>query len=169
MARRATPRPLGRGNPQAQSAYERRIAAYQAAHPGATRAQARGHAPKIIAGLEVREHVSRRARELREDLTTYQRGAIRKWAAGQAARLEKPGANRERLAKAIGDDMTEKTIKRGYDAFRAMADELRRMGRARNRQGKVLILAGRARNIAVMEDIADEWDIDLEWLFYGSA
>ena len=160
MARRATPRPSGRGNPQAQSAYERRIAAYQAAHPGATRAEARGHAPKIVAGRVVKEHVSRRERERREDLTTYQRGAIRKWAAGQA---KKSGADPDE----IGDVMIERTIKKGYPAFRAMADELRRMHRARNKQGKVVILAGRANNIAIMEDLAEEWDIDFEWMFYG--
>jgi hypothetical protein len=167
MARRATPRPSGRGAPQAQSAYERRIVAYQAAHPGATRAEARGHAPKIIEGREVREHVSRKARESREDLTTYQRGAIRKWAAGQAARLEKPGANREQAAKRIGDAMIERTIKRDYEAFKSMAAELRRLHRQRSHQGKVLILAGRANNIAIMEELAEEWDIDVDWLFYG--
>lgn len=167
MARRATPRPSGRGTPQAQSAYERRIAAYQAAHPGATRAQARGHAPKIVEGRVVKEHVSRRERERREDLTTYQRGAIRKWAAGQAARLERPGVNRDRLAERMGKDMIEKTIKRGYDAFRDMADQLRRMARERSHRGKVLILAGRANNIAIMEELAEEWDIDFEWMFYG--
>jgi hypothetical protein len=160
MARRATPRPSGRGNPQAQSAYERRIAAYQAAHPGATRAEARGHAPKIIEGREVREHVSRRERERREDLTTYQRGAIRDWSRKQAL---KSGANPDRMAAV----MIERTIKRGYPAFRAMADELRRMARMRNRQGKVIRLEGRAQNIAIMEDLAAEWDIDFEWMFYG--
>jgi hypothetical protein len=160
MARRATPRPSGRGNPQAQSAYERRIAAYQAAHPGATRAEARGHAPKIVEGREVREHVSRRERELREDLTTYQRGAIREWSRQQA---RKSGANADRMATV----MIERTIKRGYPAFRAMADELRRMARMRNRQGKVIRLEGRAQNIAIMEDLAAEWDIDFEWMFYG--
>jgi hypothetical protein len=167
MARRPSSRPQGRGHPQAQSAYERRIAAYQAAHPGATRAEARGHAPKIIQGRVVKEHVSRRERERREDLTTYQRGAIRKWAAGQAARLEKAGASRERLAKQIGETMIERTIKRGYDAFRDMAGELRRMHRERAHQGKVVIFAGRANNIAIMEEIAEEWDIDFEWAFYG--
>jgi hypothetical protein len=167
MARRPNPRPQGRGNAAAQSAYERRIAAYQAAHPGATRAEARGHAPKIIEGRLVKEHVARRERERREDLTTYQRGAIRKWAAGQAARLERAGVNRERAAERIGKAMIERTIKRGYDAFKDMAAELRRMARQRSHQGKVLILADRANNIAIMEDLAEEWDIDLEWLFYG--
>ena len=160
MARRATPRASARGAPQAQSAYERRIAAYQAAHPGATRAEARGHAPKVVAGRVVKEHVARRERERREDLTTYQRGAIRKWAAGQAL---KSGADPDRMAAV----MIERTVKRGYPAFRDMADELRRMHRVRNRQGKVVILAGRANNIAIMEEFAEEWDIDFEWMFYG--
>ena len=75
----------------------------------------------------------------------------------------KSGANPDRMATV----MIERTIKRGYPAFRAMADELRRMHRARNKQGKVVILAGRANNIAIMEELADEWDIDFEWMFYG--
>lgn len=167
MARRPTPRPRGRGNAAAQSAYERRIAAYQAAHPGATRAEARGHAPKVVRGRVVKEHVERRERERREsDTTTGQRGVIRKWVREQARRN---GARPHQVESMIAH-MIERVAQRGaagYEAFKAMAAELRRLHRTRSHQGKVVILAGRAANLAIMEEFATEWDIDLEWLFYG--
>ena len=159
MARRPTPRPRGRGNASAQSAYERRIADYQAKHPGASRQEARGH--------KAREHVERRERERREsDTTTGQRGVIRKWVREQARKNgAKPHQVESMIAHMIGRIAQRGAA--GYEAFKAMAAELRRMHRTRTHQGKVVILAGRAANLAIMEDFAQEWDIDLEWLFYG--
>ena len=163
MARRPNPRPRGRGNAAAQSAYERRIAnaIAKAAAEGRpiTRQEARGH--------KAREHVERRERERREsDTTTGQRGVIRKWVREQARKNgAKPHQVESMIAHMIGRIAQRGAA--GYEAFKVMAAELRRMHRTRTHQGKVVILAGRAANLAIMEDFAQEWDIDLEWLFYG--
>ena len=159
MARRPSSRPRGRGHPQAQSAYERRIADYLAKHPGASRQEARGH--------KAREHVERRERERREsDTTTAQRGVIRKWVREQARRNGARASEVETMiAHMIG--LVAQRGQAGYEAFKAMTAELRRMNRTRSHQGKVIVLAGRAQNLGIMEEFAAEWDIDLEWLFYG--
>jgi hypothetical protein len=139
----------------AETAYQRRIRLYKERHPGATTQEARGK--------RAGEHIARKARESREDTTTYQRGKVREWVRRQAQRNgARPAAVAEMHAK-----MQERLIKNGYEAFRQMADWLRRQHAKKNKQSKVIVIAGRAANLAIMEQFAEFWDIDLEWLYYG--
>lgn len=154
MARRPT-RAAPAAPARPETPYQKRIRLYKERHPGATTQEARGK-PRA-------EHRIRKAREVHEDTTTYQRGYIRKWAAGQARKV---GAN----ADYVYETMLEKVIKRGRDGFadfRAMVDGVRRLAREKARLSKAGRIEGRARRAGEMEDWAAEWDIDLEWLYYG--
>lgn len=166
MVKSPSSRPRGRGRPQ--SAYEKRIAAHLAAHPGATRQEARGHKP--------REHVARATREreqaLQGGLTTYERGQIKRLAAEIAPMVRGAGAadindRLKRWAQGHG----------GYGAVRALKDEVKALKKikgarviVRRRRGARIIkldISGRAANRARMEAWAERWGLpDWRWLFY---
>lgn len=103
MARGA--KPGSRGKPREPSRYEKRIEKYLAAHPGATRQEARGHGP--IGGVE---HIRRRERELERQatgggLTTYNKRRVREIADDIAKRTGEPQQDvRDRLLAAATRD-----------------------------------------------------------------
>lgn len=121
------------------SAYERRIARYLAAHPGATRQQARGH--------KQREHITRRERE-RERVEAY---ALR-----QAWRGEGRGA---RSADEIEEDLLEKIAEHGFGWFSRLERAINAL-HERYRQG------GSAPLGFDLGEIADEYDIPDGEAFY---
>lgn len=121
MAKKAKPRSKGRGAspkaPPPQSAYERRIAKYLAAHPGATRQQARGHKEKA-------EHKTREKRERAKyhGLTIRERNAVYAFAIKQAHKdpnNDDPDAFAEELVRWAGEQ--------GYGAFREVVAEQQRL------------------------------------------
>lgn len=148
-----------------QTAYQRRIA--RAMAQGKTLQEARGHKAK--------EHIPRRKRELEEGETTYQRGAIKKFATKQARRAD-------RDVDTTVDQMRRWVRRRGWDAFVHVREEVARLARQkrlrperlRGRRGRVIDLSERIaraqeqrdRNIEKMEEIADEYGIDFDFLFY---
>lgn len=169
MARRPSARAKPRGQPRKRdyaAEYARRVAGTPKGSP--ERQRKRGHAPPP--GRT--EYQVRAERERFEDTTTSQRAAIRRWAREQALRNRTRGESVDHAmsrAERFATTMIAKVAERpqGYEEFKAMTAELRRMRRERSHRGKVLVLAGRAANIAAMEEFADEWDIDLEWLLYN--
>lgn len=77
-----TPRAAAPAKRRGPSAYEKRIADYLRKHPGATRQEARGH--------KVREHITRRQREI---------DRLERFAEQQAARFK--GADSEEILEAL--------------------------------------------------------------------
>lgn len=158
MTKRATARGRGRA-PRPQTAYEKRIARFLAAHPGATRQQARGHKP--------REHIERRERELAAGITTYQRSMVRRWALEQAERNPRISDPEEMVRR-----LQRWTTHHGYERFRqvrAFQQGLKQTKRQRLRkrirvEGKVIrIEAGPADSsgptIAKMADRFEQADL----------
>ena len=160
-------RASGRGKPPpAESAHARRVRLYLEKHPGATKAQARGHKPA--------EHATRakRAREEKR-LTENERAAIRRYARAQAKRS---GADAGEL---YGDmiDWTRREGGKGYKDFERMRrfrDRLHKKGpsdvRVRIRKGTAELIGDtRARegNIEAMDNFIDDNEVpDPTWLWY---
>jgi|SRR5215469_5025991 len=147
-----------------QSAYERRIERYLAAHPGATRQEARGH--------KAREHVERKVRETAAGkLTTYQRQAVRNFAYRQARRDP-----RNDDPEATATAMRAWTEREGWDRFRELRDKVNALAKGKRarvrrtvREGRQVLrvdLTGRSRNAGEMEELSDAWEIPFEWMFY---
>ena len=160
-------RASGRGKPPpAESAHARRVRLYLEKHPGASRAQARGHKPA--------EHATRKAKARREKrLTENERAAIRRYVRAQAK------------AGRIGDDEVsdlaastiawaqEQGYRRAFERMRDTRDRLKKTpSNLRVRKLKdgttelVGDLAQRDRNIDVMDDFMDEFappDVRLLW------
>lgn len=157
-------RPARGGGPPRESAYERRIRLYIEKHPGASRAQARGHRPS--------EHETRRKRaEAEGRLTERERAAIRRFARRNARRRE--GADPDE----IYSDMLAWARERGFGAFDAMRSQvadLEKRGASRVRirmRGKVAHFEGnvaaQAANVATMEGFATRHGVsDIQWLYY---
>lgn len=153
----------GRGKrPPAESAHARRIRLYLEKHPGATRAQARGHKPA--------EHATRKERARREKrLTENERAAIRRYARAQAKRSGEDASD-------LYADMVAWAQPRGFRAFDRMhrlRDRLSKRPsnlRIRMRDGTAELegdLAQRDRNIDDMDDFIDKYDVpDSRWLWY---
>jgi hypothetical protein len=139
----------------AETPYQRRKRIYAERHPGATTQQMRGH--------RAGEHVARKKREQEEiGVTTYERSKIREFAKAQA---KKSGDDWE----TIYDDLLPKVQERGYAAFRdTLVKPLAAMGKETRHVGKVIEFAGRSRRLAHMQEIADDWDIDLTWAYYNN-
>jgi hypothetical protein len=126
------------------SAYERRIAAYLAKHPGATRQEARGHKAK--------EHVTRREREQQR---------IDDFAMRQAYRGENRGA---RDADAIADAIRERIRTEGFGWFSRLERFVNSSNARYRQQGQP---SGRERvRIADLDEAADDFDWPAEELFY---
>jgi hypothetical protein len=178
----STPRQARRG----VSPYEKRIAAYQAKHPGATRAEARGHKPRVgPAGERIGEHITRRERERAAGVTTYQRRATKALAAEQARRIEgsDPDAVEAEFLGILRHD--------GFDVILAIRAEIRRLARdagqwtgkgsprsRAKKRGQVIDLGelmadkleARERRRAEMEAFAGERGLsDWRLLFYHST
>lgn len=172
MARSPSPRPSRRGPSPARdyaAEYRRRTAA----RAGKTKAELRGHAPK--AG--VKEHVSRRIREEKEEaaggLTTAHRKQVKDFFRDQARMIR--GADPADL-EARGLRWVQGAG--GWPAFKALRDETKELAqskrarvRIRRRPGRAPVIEldvqGRAANRARMEAFALRWGIpDWRWLFY---
>lgn len=159
-----------RARPRELSPYERRIARYIAAHPGATRQEARGH--KAIAGKA--EHIVRRERAIAaERLLSSQQQQIRRWADKQSVRLKGELDRDEVYAelKRLADE-------RGFGAFEAWKAKVQalhtrrrvRVERWKRREDKVIeisaVLDRRSQTQAEMEAFADLYDLDWRLLYY---
>lgn len=150
MARKAV-----RAQPH-ETPYQRRIRLYKERHPGATTQEARGKKP--------REHVERARREKEKSgLTPYQRSKIKADAIQQAYRAREHGVT----AAEVEAGFTRMVRERGWDAYKDIRAFINAQHKARTHQGKVVVLAGRAANLAKMERLAAKYGIELEWLFYG--
>jgi hypothetical protein len=133
--------------------YARRVAINKA--KGLSTQQARGHAKA--------EHKERAAREREAGITTYQRGQVRKFVAGQLKRNPRidPQLFEEKLITAIR--------RNGYDRFQEMRKDLRRMRQTRQREtlrtlrGEQVYIERRnvraSENIELMEAWAEEFDL----------
>jgi hypothetical protein len=158
----------GRGKrpPAGETAHAKRIRLYQQKHPGASRAQARGHKPA--------EHATRKERARAEKrLTENERAAIRRYARAQAKRAGRDADDFYR-------DMVAWTQREGggrfkdFERMRRLRDRLAVKGpsdvRIRIRQGTAELIGdtrAQERNIADMDDFLDDYDVpDPEWLWY---
>lgn len=135
-----------------ETPYQRRIRIYKERHPGATTQEARGK--------KAGEHVERKAREqAKTGLSPYQRGKIKADAKEQSRRS---GHDASRIEAGF----TALVRNRGWDAYKRLRAFINEKHRESLHQGKVVTLRGAAMNRAEMEDLADEYEIDLEWLYY---
>jgi len=159
-------RASGRGKPPpAESAHARRVRLYLEKHPGASRAQARGHKPA--------EHATRKAKARREKrLTENERAAIRRYVRAQA----KAGRIDDGEVSDLSTDAIAWAQERGIGAFHRLRDTRDRLKKTpsnlRVRKLKdgttelVGDLAQRDRNIDAMDDFMDEFappDVRLLW------
>lgn len=159
-------RASGRGKPPpAESAHARRVRLYLEKHPGATRAQARGHKPA--------EHATRAKKARREKrLTENERAAIRRYVRAQA----KAGRIDDSEVGDLSASSIEWLQERGFGAFkrlRRLRDRLEKtpsnLRVRRLKDGATELvgdLAQRDRNIDAMDDFMDEYgppDVRLLW------
>ena len=155
----------GRGKaPAGESAHARRIRLYLEKHPGATRAQARGHKPA--------EHATRKERAKREKrLTENERAAIRRYARAQGRRS---GQDADDLYRGMVGWAQDKGFKR-FEQMRRLRDRLAVKGpsdvRVKVRRDGTAELIGdtraQERKIADMDDFMESHDVpDVEWLWY---
>ena len=177
MPKASTPRPKRRGPPL--TAYERREASYKRNHPDW---RSDPHWRQHMRGKPTAEHVPRRERERREaletgKLTTYERGVVNRFADKQAKRAgldpEAARAQFQALARA-----------RGYGAVIALKAEVQRMSRQKRvrfrrrvklgKATRIIDISGeveraqrqRAQAIEDMWELAEDYGIDFELLFY---
>jgi hypothetical protein len=165
-APKSPPRPAPKPPPKktkGQTAYQRRIANARA--KGKTLQEARGHKP--------REHVERRERELREGITTYQRGATKRFAELQARRSDTdPGPAIAEFRQVVKDhgwqafDDVRREVRRLSETRRLRPE--RRRGAARPDLGAAIerAAAQKSRNIARMEALSERYNIPIHLLFY---
>lgn len=136
---------------------------------GKTQQEARGHAKE--------EHVGRRERELREGETTYQRGAIKRFAQRQAQRSEQYGGTVEEATAQFRRLVRE----HGWGAFAELREGLDRLARQKRyryrpkgKARKVIDLAPRiaeanarkAANIRQMQEWQRLYGVSQKYLFY---
>lgn len=149
--------------PAAETAHARRIRLYLEKHPGATKREARGHRPA--------EHATREQRAKREKrLTEKERAAIRRYTRKQAKR---GGRDPDELYRATVEWARERGFK-VFDRLKATRDRLRKNGasgvRMRIRKGVAEMIGDtrkQQRNVALMEDFADAYDVpDVALLYY---
>jgi hypothetical protein len=117
--KKASLRLKGRGTATPKSAYERRIEKYLKAHPGATRAQARGH----------KEQAEHRTRERRErlkyhGLTIREKNAVHAFGIKQA---HKDPENAD--SDAFAEQLVRWAGEHGYDKFRELVAEQQRLSK----------------------------------------
>lgn len=145
-----------------QTAYQRRIA--RAMAQGKTLQEARGHKPK--------EHIARRQRELAEGETTYQRGALKKFAEKQARRS---GRDPEDVLA----ELRNMKRRHGWDGFNRLRDTVNALHRNKRVRFQRWKAGGihrpldlqrakeqRDRNVARMQALADELGLSFDTLFY---
>lgn len=167
----ATRRPTrsGGGKSRAgETAHERRVRQYLEKHPGATKAQARGHKPKEHATRE------RRAKEAGR-LTERERAAIKRFATKNAKRRGlNPGD--------VYDDMASWAQAKGFKNFDALRSQVTQLGRRKSQRYRVRrrkLKSGRYSttisgdlgalqdNLDAMDEAFDDLEIpDREWLWY---
>lgn len=163
-AAKAPPRSAGRVK---ETAYQKRLRRFAEKHPeipkDKIRQRARGHHEK--------EHVERRAREVdRHGMTTWERHKVREFAHAAALRCRAKNEDVDKKAEEIFRVLLERTRERGYPDFKEhIAGFVKRMQKiSRDSKSKdEVVIAGRAARRAEMEELAEEWDIDMQWLFYG--
>jgi hypothetical protein len=154
------------GSPPAETPHARRIRQYLEKHPGATKAEARGHRPG--------EHRTReeRARALRR-LTEKERAAIMRYARANARRTGRQVQETYRdmvdwAQREEGDGFKD------FDRMRKLRDRLTKRGptdvRIRMRKGVATLVGdtrGQARNLEAMDEFLEDYDVpDIEWLYY---
>lgn len=160
-----------RGSARAgETAHQRRIREYLRKHPGATKAEARGHKEGK------REHVERERRAKREGrLTEKQRAAIKRFATKQAQRKGVDVSD-------VYPTMTEWAQAKGYGSFERLRDgvtKMRRDKRSRYRVRRRKLKSGKYSttisgdigayegNVALMDELFDDLDLpDHDWLYY---
>jgi hypothetical protein len=157
MARRPAPRPQGGGRPARDFAAEYARRKAKGAREGKSTQQARGHKP--------REHVARREREKSAaggGLTSYEKQKTREFARQQAARTGRDPAEFEERALRWARE-------NGYGAVKQARQRVKQLARQRTRRlaDRVVRIEGRARNIAAMEEDAEDFGLsDWTWLYY---
>lgn len=156
----------GRGRPPpAETAHARRIRLYLEKHPGATKAQARGHKPA--------EHATRKERARAAGrLDENQRATVRRFAHRQARRND---------GGPEGSDVARDMLARfdragGWRDFERIKKAVTRHAGMRRRRHRVRSVdkAGKVATIETtpdrvwndMEDFADDLDVPDEWLYY---
>jgi hypothetical protein len=170
--RRSGSRPGGarRGSAKpAETAHAKRVRLYLEKHPGATKAEARGHKPA--------EHATRKERARQAGrLTENERAAIKRYAARQAKRAgrDPDAAYRAMLAWASRDGGRGF---RDFNRLRAERDRLAKRGPTdvrmkRLKDGSVEMVgdtAGRDRNVDAMQGFAEDYELPDDaawWLWY---
>lgn len=137
------------------------------------RGKAKGLTPQQSRGHKAKEHVARRERELREGQTTYQRGAMKRFANRMAKRSDDLSAEEihDRIKQSFKGDW------KAFEDYRAAIKEMHDMKRPYRYRGKgkksrdvsrQLERAARQRaaNIARMEKLMEKYDLDWQMTFY---
>lgn len=158
-----TRRPSGGGGRRtAETAHQRRVRLYLEKHPGASKAQARGHKPKEHATRERRAKAAGR-------LTEAERAAIRRFAKRQARRMDADPSE-------VAAEMIAWAQEKGMGSIDALRDQVGRLNKRqsnfkiRRRKGVVRFTGssvGRSRNLADMDAFTDRYNLpDPRWLYY---
>jgi hypothetical protein len=154
----------GRGRPPpAETAHARRIRLYLEKHPGATKAQARGHKPA--------EHATRKERARAAGrLDENQRATIKRFAKLQASRKNSDSGE---LYRAMVERFDRKGGYRDFERIKAEVARHAGMKRGRNRvrsldkSGKTVTIEHAAERVwDDFEDFAERYDVPEEWLYY---
>ena len=176
--RRPTSRPKSGGGsgggprsrpPPAETAHARRIRLYLEKHPGATKAQARGHKPA--------EHQTRKQRaQLAGRLTEGERATVKRLAKQQARRNRGGPDDGEVYRSMLA--WAQREGGGGFADVRALQAQIARLHRRgasdvrvrRYKDGTVTLVgdtARQAQNLDEMDDFASLYDVpDTAWLYY---
>lgn len=133
------------GRRQNETAYQYRIRRFKETHPGATTQQARGK--------RQREHVTRKAREIRtHGMTLEQQHRVDEFAIKQVQRRDGHAAADAAHDDPAGNDIVQRyreaTRAKGYDHFVRVRSAVNKLGREkRRRAGRILRRKGGETNI----------------------
>jgi hypothetical protein len=152
--------------PARETAHQRRIRLYLEKHPGATKAQARGHKPA--------EHRTRKERaRLAGKFDENQRASVKRFA-GRQFKRNRDGPDPDELYRLMLEKYQSKP--RGWQRFEIDKGQVARHAKMRRHRNRVRSVdkAGKVKTIEMapervwedFEDYAEEHDIPEEWLWY---